>query len=172
MLLLESTICSCLSTAWSVCVDMTSCRTHEPSSSWCKDLVCVWGCVGRQGHGGVIGLLGLTPSQDSLAETGLLNHPHASDQDGGPGVASTRPTSTSPLVQMGCRYCSRPRFPLNLLQERIHIQSAFCKYPERERAGSPQLCHTSCSKTRCWSASFFPLLPWILTVWLRSACLL
>lgn len=53
--------------------------------------VCVSVCASRQGHRGVIGLLGPAPSLDTLAKTGLLNHPHISEQDGGPGIASPRP---------------------------------------------------------------------------------
>lgn len=45
----------------------------------------------RQGHRGVIGLLGPAPSLDTLAKTGLLNHSHNSDQDGGPGIITLPP---------------------------------------------------------------------------------
>ncbi|MED6272990.1 hypothetical protein CHARACLAT_002272 [Characodon lateralis] len=77
----------------------------------------------RQGHVGVIGFLGLTPSLDTLAKIGLLNHPHNSEQDGEPGIARRRLCLPSLIAagattrSKGYRYCSRPRFSLNLQEE-------------------------------------------------------
>lgn len=74
---------------------------HEPAHSGECAYVCV--CVLRQGHWGVIGLLGPTPYPDNLAQTGLLNHPHISEQDGGPGTVQPRP----PALPQPWPHCSR-----------------------------------------------------------------
>lgn len=112
-------------------------------------------CALRQGHWGVIGLLGPAPSFDTLAKTGLLNHPHISEQDGGPGTDSPRPPSPlqpEPLSPLWHSQRSQLLFPSNLQEDWNNIYSAFCKYPLGERT----LVHCSCAtvtvhEPRCWS---------------------
>lgn len=85
-------------------------------------------------------MLGPTPSPDTAAETGLLNHPHISEQDGGPGTGSTPAAALGPahllpiaVARRSCShesgYGSRPRFPCELLEDWNNIYSAFCKHP-------------------------------------------
>lgn len=92
-------VCNCfLIAVWSSSVLVASWTLREPSIHRGEKSVCVCAraCAPRQGHWGVIGLLGPAPSLDTTAETGLLNHPHISEQDGGPGTPQPPPCPTSP----------------------------------------------------------------------------
>lgn len=93
-------------------------------------------------------MLGPTPSPDTDVETGLLNHPHISEQDGGPGTISTPAAAAAlghaPLLlpiaaaRRSCSrehgYGSRPRFSSELLEDCNNIYSAFCKHPLGEQS--------------------------------------